>query len=67
MNPHVKGDGVFEFIGLAPGEYKLFAWRQIEPGAHRDPEFIRKFEPFGFSVTVRKGAGNKIAVRVVDP
>jgi hypothetical protein len=36
--------GAYEFKGVAPGDYKLLAWEDIEPGAYEDPEFSGKYE-----------------------
>jgi hypothetical protein len=33
-------NGQFSVRGIAPGDYKLFAWEGIEEGAHQDPEFL---------------------------
>ncbi len=37
--------GRFTLRGIAPGEYKLFAWNDIEPGAY--PDFLRRYEEKG--------------------
>lgn len=39
--------GRFTLRGIAPGEYKLFAWNDVEPGAYQDPEFLRRYEEKG--------------------
>jgi hypothetical protein len=39
--------GRFRLQGIAPGDYLLFAWEDVEPGAWRDPEFLRPFESRG--------------------
>ena len=46
--------GRFSIPGLAPGEYKLFAWIDVEPGAHMDPEFLRPYEAKGVVVRVEE-------------
>jgi len=46
--------GQFSFQGIAPGEYKLFAWPDLEPGAHMDPEFLRPYESKGVVVRVEE-------------
>jgi protocatechuate 3,4-dioxygenase beta subunit len=47
--------GGFSIRGIAPGEYKAFAWERIERGAYQDPEFLRRFEGDGKTVTVKEG------------
>ena len=39
--------GRFHFENLRPGEYKLFAWQDVEEGAWFDPEFLANFEDQG--------------------
>jgi protocatechuate 3,4-dioxygenase beta subunit len=42
--------GHFDIRGIAPGEYKVFSWEEVEDGAWEDPEFLRLFEEKGESV-----------------
>jgi len=48
--------GHFSLKGISPGEYKLFAWEDVENGAYQDPEFLQPFENRGESVTIREGS-----------
>jgi carboxypeptidase family protein len=36
--------GNFSFNGVAPGDYRLFAWQDVEQDAPQDPEFRKRFE-----------------------
>jgi protocatechuate 3,4-dioxygenase beta subunit len=47
--------GHFELRGIAPGEYKLFSWEEIESGAWEDPEFLKPFEEKGEKITLEEG------------
>jgi len=47
--------GRFNIKGVAPGDYKLFAWEDVETGAYEDPDFLTPFEPLGESLTIRAG------------
>jgi hypothetical protein len=44
--------GNFKMRGTAPGEYKLFAWENVEVGAPQDPEFRKPYEKQAVSVTL---------------
>jgi hypothetical protein len=44
--------GRFHFEGVSPGNYLLFAWRGIEDGLWRDPDFVRRNEVFGKAVHI---------------
>lgn len=48
--------GNFKITGIAPGEYKLFAWEQVDNNAWQDPEFLKPFESRAESVTVKEGS-----------
>jgi protocatechuate 3,4-dioxygenase beta subunit len=51
--------GRFEMRGVAPGDYELFAWDHMEPGAWMDPEVLRMEE--GRGQRIRAAAGARIA------
>jgi hypothetical protein len=43
-------NGHYEFENVAPGDYRVFAWDDIEPGAWFDPDFLRDIESKGEAV-----------------
>jgi hypothetical protein len=43
-------NGRYKFENVAPGDYKVFAWDDIEPGAWFDPDFFRDIESHGEAV-----------------
>jgi hypothetical protein len=45
--------GHFTLHGIAPGEYKLFAWESIVDDAHLNAEFLAKYEKTGRDVVVQ--------------
>jgi hypothetical protein len=47
--------GRFRFDGLAPGDYKLFAWEEVESEAWTDTEFLRSQEDQGTPVRIIEG------------
>jgi hypothetical protein len=47
--------GRFAVRNIAPGDYTLFAWEQIERGAYFDPEFLAQYEERGKAVHVEEG------------
>ena len=52
--------GHFVMRGLAPGDYKLFAWDALENYGYFDPDVLRRAEPFGRTVHV--GESSKLTV-----
>jgi len=55
-------NGIISFKGLKPGEYRLIAWEDVEPGAYMDPDFLKPFE--GKAKTVRLDASGHEAVQL---
>jgi hypothetical protein len=49
-------EGRFTFRNVPPGDYKLFAWDDIERGAWMDQAYLRDYEARGTSVHVGAGA-----------
>jgi hypothetical protein len=49
--------GRFTLTDIPPGNYKLFAWEDLLPGADENAEFMATYEARGRAVTVRAGIG----------
>jgi len=53
--------GRYDIRGIAPGDYKLFSWEQMEElYAWEDPEFLKPFETNGQSISLQEGEGRSI-------
>ena len=37
-------NGMLSLRGLKPGDYKLYAWEDVEQGAPFDPDFLKQYE-----------------------
>jgi hypothetical protein len=48
-------DGVFTFTGLPPGDYKLVAMVDVEPGAWFDPAFLQQIDVASTRITINEG------------
>ena len=62
--------GRFDIRGVAPGDYNLFSWEEVESGAWEDPEFLKPFEKKGQSVSVQdddQKSVNLVAIRTKTP
>ena len=49
-------NGHYEFAAIAPGDYKLFAWDDVEPEAWNDPDFLKDYEKQGEKVALEPRA-----------
>jgi hypothetical protein len=56
-------DGSFELEGLAPGEYRLWAWRENDPG----PASLAEVESRATVVVVRAHQKTRATVRLIEP
>jgi hypothetical protein len=61
----VDDTGHFTFEGVAPGEYKVFAFEQLQDSAEQNPLFIARYETLGQSVTVRAGSTTETRPRLL--
>ena len=61
----IDATGHFSLAGIAPGEYKLFAWEHAEDGAYQDPEFLKPYENQGQAVTIREGSRETAQLKVI--
>ena len=57
--------GHFNIQGITPGDYKLFAWEDVESGAYQDPEFLKPFESAGESVAIREGGRESRQLKLI--
>lgn len=54
--------GQFQFRGLPPGEYRLLAWEDVDPGAWFNPEFLSAYERYATAITLAEGKGQRLDV-----
>jgi hypothetical protein len=59
-------NGRFELDGVAPGEYKAFAWDDVEPGIWRDADFVKAVEAKGEKVTLKSAGHESTRLRVIQ-
>jgi Carboxypeptidase regulatory-like domain len=57
--------GRFALRNIAPGDYTLFAWEQIERGEYFDPEFLSQYEDRGKAVHVEEDGHMTVKLDVI--
>jgi hypothetical protein len=58
--------GHFTIKGIAPGDYKLFAWNQSDDPDYEDPEFLKPYENQGEAVTIRENSHESIQLKLIE-
>lgn len=58
-------EGRFTFRGIAPGDYRIFAWEDIEPFAYFDPGVIKQYEASGKLVHIQESSSETAEVRLI--
>jgi protocatechuate 3,4-dioxygenase beta subunit len=60
--------GHFDLRGVAPGDYRLLSWEEVEEGAWEDPDFLKPFEEkrLGQMVTVQDGDAKSINIVTIN-
>jgi hypothetical protein len=58
-------DGRFQLQGLPPGEYKVFAWDDIDKNALVDLDYMRQFESLGTTVRINEGDKPTLEVALI--
>lgn len=49
-------NGRFTLKGVDPGEYKLYAWDDLESGAYMDPDVMKPFESKGVAMSIHENS-----------
>jgi hypothetical protein len=59
-------NGGFTMAGIRPGDYKLFAWDEVEPGSWWDPEFLSHYEEKGERVKIEANGSLSVNLRLIS-
>jgi hypothetical protein len=57
--------GHFVLQGISPGDYKVFAWEEIDFGAFTNSEFLQPYENVGKSVHITEGSRNSVQLHLI--
>jgi len=60
-------DGQTILRGIPPGNYKLFAWEELEENAYLNSDYLRPYETLGIPATITSGDNAAISTRVIKP
>jgi len=57
--------GRFQFRGLPPGEYRIFAWEEADKDAIMDLDFVRGYEEKGTHLAIAEGEKKTVELTVI--
>jgi hypothetical protein len=58
------GDGgQFQFQGVRPGKYRLYAWEELEPGSYMDPQVTAAHDAEAVAIEVKENETKKVAIK----
>jgi len=63
---NTDASGAFTLSNLAPGEYRVAAWEDIEPGLVQNPDFRARFESSAAKVVLQESSQATVDLRVVS-
>jgi len=62
---NADASGKFRFQSVEPGNYKVFAWQDVEPGIWVDPDFMLPLEGRGRAIQVNANARATVEVTAI--
>jgi hypothetical protein len=57
--------GEFEITGMQPGEYRLLAWEDVDPGAWFNPAFLASHERDATAIRLTDGLRREVEIRAI--
>jgi len=58
-------NGRYGLKNAAPGNYKIFAWDDVEPGVWFDPDYLREIEAQGQAITLQANGHESAQVHII--
>jgi protocatechuate 3,4-dioxygenase beta subunit len=58
--------GHVQFQGVAPGQYNVFAWQELDYELYRAPEFLKLFDGKGAAVSVDASGKQSVQVNLIS-
>jgi carboxypeptidase family protein len=57
--------GAFKLRGVPPGDYKLFAWEDVEVDSYKDPAFLEPYEKQGRPISVHEKSHEQVELPLI--
>jgi hypothetical protein len=59
-------NGEFTIAGVAPGEYKIYSWDQIETGAYQNAEYLKQYELKGRAIVAKQDGHETMSLKAIQ-
>jgi hypothetical protein len=59
-------NGQFSITGIAPGDYRVYAWKNLDQGVYFDPEFMKQYEGRGKAIQTTLGSITSVTLQRID-
>jgi protocatechuate 3,4-dioxygenase beta subunit len=59
-------NGEYAIAGVAPGEYRIYAWDEIETGAYQNAEWLKRYELKGRTIVAKQEGHEVIALKAIQ-
>jgi hypothetical protein len=59
-------NGRYEITAIAPGEYQLYAWADVDSDVWNDPEFLRKYDKRAYKLVLAANSAANLDTDVLD-
>lgn len=57
--------GSYSFKGVPPGDYKVLAWTDVEPGIYQDPDFLKRYESKAEKMSLKESDRKTLSLKVI--
>jgi hypothetical protein len=58
-------EGRFTLSGITPGDYRIYAWEDIEPFSYYDANILRQYEQQGKLVRIQEASADSVDVKII--
>jgi hypothetical protein len=60
-----NADGQFTIRGVTPGDYRVFAWEDLEPFSYFDGQVLQKYEQQGKLIHIKEASNETADVKII--
>jgi len=58
-------NGHFTIKGVIPGDYKIYAWEEMEEDAYEDPDFMKPHEADGQALSIKESGHETVQLKLI--